>query len=71
MTVMAHLLFFPKLESLSSASSPRIPKTLLHLPLTPMPEGEVQGSSSPVSAKSFPITASIDVNPQLMNQAST
>ena len=41
--LMAHLLFYPKLESLSSASSPRVPKTLPHLPLTPMPEREVEG----------------------------
>ena len=40
---MAHLLFYPKLVSLSSANSPRVPKMLPHLPLTPMPEGEVQG----------------------------
>jgi len=36
--LMAHPVFYPKLESLSSASSPRFPRTLPHLPLTPTPD---------------------------------
>jgi len=40
---MAHLLFYGTLASLSFASSPQVSKTLPYLPLTTMPEREVQG----------------------------